>query len=183
MIKKKLLIGLVFCMTLSLTTVTAFATDTVITGGSLSVTPGAIATFIPVTLNGTVQTTTTTFASTDIVDSTGSGSGWNVKIDASVLTNATAPVGFTTLPASSLAIAATTVTAAAGASADSPTDIVKSIGTIDDGTGLKVLSAIANQGMGTYTANFGGLTLTLNPKDVYAGTYTTTITTTLTSTP
>jgi len=187
MIKRKLLIGLGICMTLSLTSMPVFAAETVntdVSAGPLSITPGAIGDLSAVPLTGIVQTSTGKFGDTTIIDATGSGAGWNVNISASALTNESAPASLQSLPVNSLTIAAPTVTAAIGSSDDSPTNIVKSGGAIDNGgTGVKVLNAIPNQGMGTYTANLGNLTLTLNPKDAYAGTYSTTITTTITNTP
>lgn len=187
MIKRKLLIGLGICMTLSLTSMPVFAAETVntdVSAGSLSITPGTIGTLSAVPLTGIVQTSTGKFGDTTIIDATGSGAGWNVNISASALTNTSAPASLQSLPANSLAITAPTVVAGDGASEDSPTNIVKNSGTIDNGvTGVKVLSAIQNQGMGTYTAALGNLTLTLNPKDAYVGTYSTTITTAITSTP
>jgi hypothetical protein len=66
------------------------------------------------------------------------------------------------------------VTARGGAS-DVSTLTVSS-GTIDNPVGLKLISARENGGMGKYDADETVLTLTLLPKDTYAGTYTSTLT-------
>lgn len=186
MINKKLSLGLALVIMLSLISMSAFAaTDATIESGSLSVTAGAIENFTTVTLNGQVQTITTTIEDATITDATGSGAGWSVAAAATPFTNSTAPDLLQELSSGSLVIAKPSVTAVTGASEDSDTNIVKLGGIIDSTEGIKVLSSIENQGMGTYTASFGDaeLTLTLTPSEVYAGTYTTTITTSITSAP
>jgi len=155
-------------------------TNTAITGGSLSMTDPAAGSFTPVTLDGTVQQSTASLDNFTVTDSTGTGNGWNVMVKATPFTNTEKN---STLPDDSLALAGPTVTAHEGAS--DVNTITVANGTIDNTTGIKVLSAAANGGMGIYDIAFPNnpLSLTLNPKDVKAGTYTSTITVTVTTGP
>ena len=158
----------------------AFAAETAITGGALSfgAQQPSVGNFTAVQLNGQIQTTNATVSAFSVVDATGSGSGWNVMVKASQF--ATADNAFT-LPENSLGIATPTVTAAEGASDVST--ITKANGKIDNVTGVKILSAAVNGGMGTYNVDANNLALTLNPKDVKAGTYISTVTVTVTTGP
>jgi hypothetical protein len=159
----------------------AYAADSAITGGSLSITQPTIGSFAGVTLNGQIQTTNATMGAFTATDATGTGFGWNVVVKATQFsTGGATPL---TLPNNSLALAAPTKTAQAGAS-DAST-ITTAAGDIDSATGVKILSADVNGGMGTYDITFpaNALTLTLNPKDVKAGTYASTISVTVTSGP
>jgi hypothetical protein len=159
----------------------AFAADstTAILGGSLSMTEPTLDNFASVTLNGQIQTTTASMGAFTVTDSTGTGNGWNVVVKASQFTTGgETPL---TLPNNSLDIALPTVTAQEGAT-DAST-ITKLNGKIDNATGVKVLSAAADGGMGKYDIGANTLTLNLLPKDVKAGTYTSTVSVTVTTGP
>lgn len=169
------LIGTVFIGSKS-----AFAADSSITGGSLSLTQPTPGNFSAVTLNGQVQTTNADMGAFTVTDATGTGNGWNVVAQASQFTDSTNNL---TLPTNSLNLSLPTVTAETGAS--DATTVTAAGGNIDNATGVKVLSAALNGGMGTYDIAFpaNALTLNLQPKDVKAGTYTSTVTVTVTSGP
>ncbi|GGH87257.1 hypothetical protein JOD43_003965 [Pullulanibacillus pueri] len=159
----------------------AATSDTVIKGGSLTVTDNpTISNFADVTLNGKIQTTNANIDNLIVTDATGTGNGWNVNIEASPFTNSETN---STLPEGSLTIAAPTLTAEDGSSDPNNINIVD--GAIDKQAGIDVLAAPNNEGMGTYTATFpeNALTLNLKPKDVKEGTYTSTITITVVSAP
>jgi hypothetical protein len=156
----------------------SFAAETAITGGNLSMTQPTISNLAPVTLNGQIQTTTASMGAFTVTDPTGTGVGWNVVVEASQLTDS---VKNLTIPNNSLDIAIPTVTAQAGATDIS--SITTASGKIDNATGVKILSAQVDGGMGTYDIGANVLTLNLQPKDVKAGTYTSTITVTVTTGP
>jgi hypothetical protein len=157
-----------------------FAADAGVTGGSLSMVQPTVGNFTAVTLNGQIQTTNASIGAFTVSDATGTGNGWNLVIKATTFTDS---VKSLTLPTNSLDIALPAVTAQAGASAEST--ITKTVGKIDNATGVKVMSAALDGGMGTYDVTFptNSLTLNLQPKDVKAGTYTSTISLTLTTGP
>ncbi|CAM5194547.1 hypothetical protein UACE39S_02269 [Ureibacillus acetophenoni] len=157
----------------------AFAAESTITGGTLSMEQPTIGNFNAVTLNGLVQSTTATVGSFKIVDPSGTGDGWNVVMKATPLQHAT--LVDEVLPENSLTIGEPTLTAAEGA--DDVLTIAKKGGAIDNTNGVKVLSAAVNGGMGTYTVGENTLTLDLQPKDVKAGKYSSTITVTITTGP
>jgi hypothetical protein len=100
-------------------------------------------------------------------------------VDAAPLTNADDYA----LPANSLNMSAPSVSAEEGSS-DSGT-IATQEGDIDTGseTGVNILSAQADEGMGTFTLSDTNLSLDLQPKDVKEGTYTSTVTFSLVSGP
>lgn len=155
-----------------------FAADSAITGGSLSMTQPTVGNFDAVTLDGQIQTSTASFGAFAVTDATGTGSGWNVVVEATQFTDS---VNGLTLPTNSLDMALPTVTAQEGASDVST--IAKASGKIDNTTGVKILSADQDGGMGTYDVDANTLTLNLQPKDVKAGTYTSTVTVTVTTGP
>lgn len=154
-------------------------TEATINGGSLSIENLSISSFAETTLDGSVQTLTTDIGDYTVVDSTGSGSGWQLNVDAAPLTNADDYA----LPANSLNMSAPSVSAEEGSS-DSGT-IATQEGDIDTGseTGVNILSAQADGGMGTFTLSDTDLSLDLQPKDVKEGTYTSTVTFSLVSGP
>ncbi|WP_156288613.1 WxL domain-containing protein [Oceanobacillus salinisoli] len=158
----------------------AFASETTINPGSLDMPTINVLNFNSVTLDGTIQNSYANIDGFTITDSRGSGAGWNVVVTASQFTSLDNKV----LPKGSLSIAAPTVTAQEGSSLASL--IATTPGIIDkDDVGVKILSAPANEGMGKFDIAFpaNALDLTLNPKDVYAGTYTSTIKINLTTGP
>lgn len=161
----------------------AFAaeTSTVITGEDVTITNTTADAFPGVTLDGTTKTITASLSNFDVTDARGTGTGWNVAIEATPFNNPTAPAGKSTLSTGSLNLMAPTVIKNDEGSSDLNT-ITTAGGNIDAGS-VKVLSAAENGGMGSYNASANGMTLTLLPKEVYAGTYTSNITVTLTTGP
>lgn len=155
-------------------------TEATINGGSLSIEDLNVNSFAETTLDGTVQTLTTDIGDYTVVDSTGSGSGWQLNVNAGALT--TGEDGFS-LPANSLSLDGHTVSADEGSS--SSDTVGTGGGAIDTGddTGINVLSADADGGMGTFTIADTDLSLVLQPKDVKAGTYTSTVNFSLVSGP
>ena len=162
------------------------ASSTGITGDPLTWSAPTVGNFANVKLNGKVQTTNATIDNFTVTDASGTGAGWNVTVKASQLTTVPAAGSdeeVLTLPMDSIKISAPKVTAEAGAS--DVLTIKSATGTIDNATGVELLSAEVDGGMGMYNMTFEepALTLTLNPKDVKAGNYTSTITVSITTGP
>jgi|GEM_PF-2185101 len=162
----------------------AMAADTGvgISAGSLAVDSIVVGSFTAVILEGRTQSTFADLNTFNVSDATGSGNGWNVVIKATPFsTGGTNPL---TLPEGSLTIGAPGVAKADPGSSDLTT-ISGFSGAIDTTEGLKLLSAARDGGMGTYTVSFpeDTLKLSLLPKDVKAGTYTSTISVTINSGP
>lgn len=157
----------------------ADTTGTTVNGTEATISTTDFSDFNSVTLNGAIQNTTATFAPFKVKDPSGTGSGWKVTISATQFTNTENQ----TLPLGSAVLTAPTVTAGAGSS-DAGT-VTTTGGAIDLATGssLKLLSAAVGGGMGTFDISESTLTLNLEPKDVYAGTYTSTATVSLVSGP
>ncbi|MCL7748695.1 WxL domain-containing protein [Halalkalibacter alkaliphilus] len=142
-------------------------------GGSLNIEVPASTTFTSLQLSGTVQTTTANLDNLTVVDSTGSGNGWNVKVTASPLQRTTDQY---TLPENSMRLLAPTVTAGEGSSSESA--IVTNGGVIDNSLGVLLLNAPEAEGKGTFNTSFAenALSLTLSPDTALAGEYSTTLT-------
>lgn len=154
--------------------------STTINGGALSTSGFKVNAFDTVVLDGTVQTTKASIDKLTVTDATGTWAGWNVRVSASPLTSESG----LELPESSLEIfAPILVEEEEGATA--PDNITPYGGFIDNEIGTKILSAPIDGGMGQYTVTFPekALELTLNPKDVKTGTYSSTISVTITSGP
>ncbi|WP_017381812.1 WxL domain-containing protein [Paenisporosarcina sp. TG-14] len=163
---------------------TAFASASLaatseVTGGSLGDSGITATNFEAVTLDGTTQTVTAQINSFTITDATGSGAGWNVSVAATQFMDGT---GLKPLAAGALGLAAPAVTLVEDNS-DPISTITTSSGIIDNGVAVEILSAALNGGKGSYSIASIPMTLTLMPKEVYAGTYTSTITTSLTTGP
>ncbi len=173
-------------------------TSVALTAGSLTVSGGTPGTF-SATLNGANQTADTTMASYNPDDATGSGAGWNVTFQATqftcvVGTDTGCKTGLTTLPWNSLSIAPPGATCAGGSSCTgSPTISISANTAVDTGSGttagsaVKVLSAAAGSGMGSYTVTpgtigTGQLELAI-PGNALATTYHSTLTITANSGP
>jgi hypothetical protein len=156
-----------------------------VTGGSLSffVAPG-MPTMPAITLNGQAQTTNTAMTNFTVRDATGSGSGWNVTVSgnsaggkspvfAQYCPNATCgsdsgpgyvPSG-QTLPANSLTLTGTGASFSAqnGSTGTAPTVQCSSACNVDSASAVKVASAAANAGMGTWaTTSWSGTSLALS---------------------
>ena len=134
-------------------------------GGTLGFGPPGqpgIGDFSPVTLTGTPVLTSVSIEPFSVIDSTGSGSGWNVALTISDLTH-----GGSVIPASSMTMAAPLVTPAGGASM---TGVAGHATTGNLSTGAKIVTAGVGEGEGTYLVSPSLLTLTI-PPDAIAGTY------------
>lgn len=151
------------------TSIDAEATATV-QGGSLSIQDNVgIAPFESILLDGSTQTETTSVDPFSVIDATGTGSGWNLNVKADPLTSEGG-----SLPAGSLRISGTSVTAQEGSS--EANKITIGAGNIDSTEGVKLLTASAGEGMGTFNIADTDLTLNIQPKDAMAGTYSSTVT-------
>lgn len=161
---------------------TTMAADTgvnsTITGGDLKLSEISATAFAGLTLDGKIQNdSTATIQPFTVTDARGTGTGWDVSISATPFTNSAAPKA---LSPNTLTIAAPAVTAGEGSS--SAADLTKLDGAIDNGQ-VKMLTAEANEGMGTYEVAAIPMSLNLKPSEVYAGTYSTTVSVTLTNGP
>jgi hypothetical protein len=162
------------------------STQFAVTAGTLAFsTAPAIGTsaFGAVTLNGTAQTDTAAMPNWQVVDPTGSGSGWNVSTqgDASALHSAvfkewcttgtcgatsagTYATGGKTLAANSLTLSSTGAgfTAVSGTTGTAPTHSCASACNVDTASAVKIASAATNAGMGTYLTNgYGASSLSI----------------------
>lgn len=185
--------GLVLGIMLTLGTIgSAFATaDTgvTVTGGSLGGGTITWSTFPGVTLNGTKQTTTASWGIGNITDSTGTGAGWNLSLTLTQLkqydtSTSTYTTSGHTIPTSSITVTTVpTITQADASSSPTSTITPVTLNTaLDTGSPVKLLSAAANGGMGSYS--FGNLGATLSvPATTFAATYKTDATVSLTSGP
>jgi hypothetical protein len=122
--------------------------------------PG-ISNFAPVTLNGEPQLTSVSIDPFSVVDSTGSGAGWNVTLTVSDLVN-----GGSTIPASSVAMDAPNVTATGGANM---TGVAGHASTGNLSSGEKIVTAAAGDGAGTFLVSPSILTLTIPPAATAGG--------------
>ena len=128
--------------------------------------PG-IGDFAPVTLNGTPELTSVSIDPFSVVDSTGSGAGWNVELTVSDLVN-----GGSVIPASSMVMPAPFITPAYGSSM---TGVTGHATTGNLSSGEKIVTADVGEGDGTYLVSPAILTLTIPPNatvGVYSGTAT-----------
>ncbi|MFC3040746.1 WxL domain-containing protein [Virgibacillus xinjiangensis] len=150
--------------------------ESTITGGTLSLDAPTIQTFSGVELNGAIQTSTASIDEFTVKDARGSGEGWKLSVSSTQLTN-----GTNTLPAGSLKITEPTLTAGEGSDDLSTVNVLS--GAIDNESGVKLLSAETDGGMGTYTVSGSNLNINLQPKDAKAGTYSSTVTFNLTTGP
>lgn len=164
------------------TTSLAAETSTAINGGTVGISGVTATTFTSVTLDGKTQTTTANLSTFDATDARGTGEGWKVDVKASQFKDATDATKVKTLPAGSLAIAAPAVSLKDPGSSLLDT-ITTAGGIIDNTTGVKLVSAALNGGMGSYTVAPSAMTLTLKPGTVYAGNYASTVTVSLTTGP
>jgi hypothetical protein len=181
--KRSRRIGLIAVVFLAATAIlggTAYASSVVLTAGTLTINTPTVGNFGGVTLNGTAQDTNASVGTFTVTDATGSGSGWNVTVQASQF--ATGAPGNHTLPLSSISMTAPSVAKIDSSSGNAPS-ITADPYVIDSGSAVKISSAAADgTGMGSYT--FGGTTLTLHVlANAYAGTYTSTVTVSVISGP
>jgi WxL domain surface cell wall-binding len=156
-----------------------------VTGGSLSFSAApAMPTLTAITLNGQAQTTNSTMTNFTVQDATGSGSGWNVTVNGNsnaskspvfkqYCPNATCGTdsgpgyvtGGQTLPANSLTVTSTGASFSAqnGSTGTAPTLQCSSACNVDSASAVKIASAAANAGMGTWaTTGWTGTSLALS---------------------
>jgi len=134
-------------------------------GGTLDFGPPGqpgIGDFAPVTLDGTPVLTSVTIDPFSVIDSTGSGAGWNVNLTVSDLVS-----GTSVIPASRMSMEAPVVAPANGASM---TGVAGHATTGNLGSGAKIVTADVGDGAGTYLVSPAILTLTI-PPDAAAGSY------------
>jgi hypothetical protein len=154
-----------------------------VTAGSLSFsTTPAMPTLNAITLNGSAQTSNTTMTNFGVADATGSGSGWNTTVAGQsgagksavfkqycpTATCGSDPEGYVTggatLPANSLTLNSTGASFAAqsGTTGTAPTLQCSSACNVDSATAVKIASAAASAGMGTWlTTGFSATSLAL----------------------
>jgi hypothetical protein len=154
-----------------------------VTAGSLSFsTTPAMPTLNAVTLNGSAQTTNTTMTNFGVADATGSGSGWNTTVAGQsgsgksavfkqycpTATCGSDPEGYVTsgatLAANSLTLNSTGASFAAqsGTTGTAPTLQCSTACNVDSATAVKIASAAASAGMGTWlTTGFSATSLAL----------------------
>ncbi len=169
-----------------------------LTGASVTVAGGAPGTF-SAPLTGANQLAYTSLANYTVSDATGTGLGWNVTFQASqftctVGTDSGCQANMTTLPWDSLSIAPPSATCASGSTCTgAPSTSISANTAVDTGSGttagaaVKVLSAAALAGIGSYTVTpgtigTGQLQLAI-PGNALATTYHSTLTVTVNSGP
>jgi len=181
---KKIVIGAMITSLLMANIALAAGPTAVVTGeASVTIDELVVANFGAVALDGTTQTTTAAVTDMILTDARGTGDGWNVNLQATQFTSDTIDnIELNTLPEQSLALGTVSITVAEEGSTPVDTITIGS-GALDTATGVDILEADINKGMGTYTISIQPLTLTLLPKDAKAGTYTSTITMTLSQGP
>src|SRR4051794_30219113 len=134
-------------------------------GGTLDFGPPGhptIGNFAPVTLTGVETITSVSIDPFSVVDSTGSGAGWNVTLTVTDLVN-----GTSVIPASSMTMPAPIVAPADGASM---TGVVAHATGGNLASGEKIVTASAGNGEGAYLVSPSLLTVTI-PAGAVAGTY------------
>jgi hypothetical protein len=143
---------------------------------------GAGTGFTPTKLTGkTVTINSDSFGSFEVTDARGTGAGWDISISAEPFTNTAAPEGKQALSTGSLTLSAPTV--GLGDDNSSPINTITTNGGAVDNSSVSMLRAETNGGMGTYKITGMPMQLKLMPKEVYAGTYTSTVTVSLTTGP
>lgn len=177
----------------------AFAADptdvTVSGASSLAINNPAAGNFGAVTLDGSVKTTSAAFENISATDARGTGAGWNVTVQGTRFAEHDGTdyvASGRTLPTSSLAMAAVSITKSDSTSSTEPTATAGPY-TLDSGSAVKISSAAADgSGMGSYTFTQGDLDsgtagvqplkLTV-PASAYAKTYRSDVTVSIVSGP
>ena len=144
-------------------------------GGSLSESVPTSTSAAPVTLNGKDQTTTYALAVT-VVDTTGSGAGWNLTIKSTQFT-----AGSHTLSTSASSIKTAPTPACVGSCTPPTNSVSYSSPLVLSTTAQKFFNAAVNSGMGTMTIT-ATVTVAI-PANTYAGSYTSTLTLAIVSGP
>jgi hypothetical protein len=155
-----------------------------VTAGSLSFsTVPALPTLASVTLNGAAQTTNSTMTNVGVADATGGGSGWNVTVEGQTGVGKSAVFaqycpkakcgaesegyigGGSTLAGNSLTLNSTGASFAAqsGTIGTAPTLQCSTACNVDHASAVKIASAAAAAGMGTWlTSGFAATSLALS---------------------
>jgi hypothetical protein len=189
--KRAVVAAAAVAITASLAPATALAatsndqTQFSVTGGSLSFSSApALPTLTAITLNGQAQTTNTTMTNFTVLDATGSGAGWNVTVNGNAAGGKSAVfkqycpsatcgsdsgpgyvAGGQTLAANSLTLASTgaSFTGQNGTTGTAPTLQCASACNVDSASAVKIASAAASAGMGTWaTTGWSGTSLALS---------------------
>jgi hypothetical protein len=189
--KRAVVAAAAVAITASLAPATALAatsndqTQFSVTGGSLSFSSApALPTLTAITLNGQAQTTNTTMTNFTVLDATGSGAGWNVTVNGNAAGGKSAVfkqycpsatcgsdsgpgyvAGGQTLAANSLTVASTgaSFTGQNGTTGTAPTLQCASACNVDSASAVKIASAAASAGMGTWaTTGWSGTSLALS---------------------
>jgi len=164
---------------LALMATPAFAaadTGVAITGGTLSGGELGFTPFSAVTLDGTAKTSTAVWTIANVIDPRGTGAGWNVSLTLTpfkeYVDTAYVTEGGKTLAASSIKVTTAPIVTQVDetSSAASTITVVAAQIALDTGSPIKLLSASADGGMGSYAVS--DLTTTLSiPANAYAATY------------
>ncbi len=174
---------------MSLSAFAAADTGATITGGTLSGGVLGFASFGAITLNGQQQTSTAAFTLTNVSDATGTGAGWNVSLTLTPLaeyntTTLAYVTGGKVLTGSSIKVTTAPVVSLVDSTSSAASTITPVAATtaLDTNSAVKLLSAAANGGMGSYA--FSNMTSTLTvPANTYARTYKSDATASLNATP
>jgi putative surface cell wall-binding protein len=156
-----------------------------LTGGSLSFTQQPLADdFAATALTGAPQLVTTNMNDWKVNDARGTGTGWNVTFQATPFDDGAGH----TLPAGSLKMLAPTVTPTNVLNVAVPPVLQGALFTLDGGSAVPVVSALAATGQGEWKFDQLNLPATKDlqltvPASAYAGTYTSNLTFTLGATP
>jgi hypothetical protein len=180
-IKKLAICGIIASIIVTNIGIVAYAADpTVSVTGEPSATIGEliISDFSNVILDGTTKTTTANVTNMTLTDARGTGDGWSVSLAATQFTSDTTyNNALNKLSLNSLGLGPVSIVA--GTDSTPITNILIGTGLIDSVSGVNILSAPINEGMGSYTISLAPMTLTLSPKDAKVGVYTSTVTVTL----
>jgi hypothetical protein len=158
-------------------------TSVTLTGGALAFSPAPSASnFASTALTGSQQTIHAALSNWGVTDATGSGAGWHVTFQASQFTTP----GAVTFPLGSLTLTTPVVTPN-GINLAVPPLVQGVIQTLDSGSAVSIVHALAGTGQGSWTmtqANLLGGDLALSiPATQAAGTYTSNLTYTLATGP
>jgi hypothetical protein len=158
-----------------------------VNSGSLVLGTPASVSFGAVTLDGSAKTASVTPSCSgsanscvEVIDATGSGTGWNLQVSATQFTQASGTNTGKTLDATALSVPSAPSVAAVDATSTVPTSGATIPATITT-TPAKVVTATANTGMGSFNVPVA-YQLAVRA-DAFAGTYTSTLTYSLTSAP
>jgi hypothetical protein len=135
------------------------------------------------TLNGSTQTLTASPGTLSTEDSTGTGNGWHVTVEASqfmeVEPSGGYPAGYTepprTLPLGSvtLSVYGSSITKVDPLNSSPPPSFTGTEWMLDNGSPVVILDANQDEGMGKFDTDFSAdaLTLTLDPGKTYVSEY------------